>query len=533
MNNYKNFKILIYLSILFCAGCTKNFKEYNTNPNNATQEMLDKDNLAVGGFFAQMEQNVIPAGSNGTNEVNQYQLAQNLLGDVYSGYMGASNNWFASRNNTTYAFITGWYGEPFNRSFLGVLPAWQLIKLKKPSADVFALAQIIKVEALHRTTDIYGPLPYFQFGSGSITTRYNPQDSIYYSFFNDLDSSIAVLDNYLQINPGAKPLADFDLIYGGDYAQWIKFANSLKLRLAMRIVYANPDKARQYAESAINNSYGVLTTNGDNAFLKTSNGIVINNPLQTICYSYNDIRMGASMESFLKGYNDPRIATWFIKATNTNINPDYHGIRNGIVIDNKADYTPYSQLNVTNATPVQWMTAAEVYFLRAEGALRGWNMGGTAQSLYETGIQTSFTQTGTGGYAGYINDDASKPAPYVDFVNSSNNVGAGSDLSTITIKWNAADNFETNLERIITQKWIAMYPDGQEAWTEFRRTHYPKIFPVEDNFSNGTVSTSVQVRRIPFPQSEYQSNASGVATGVTLLGGDDNGGTKLWWDKKP
>jgi hypothetical protein len=88
------------------------------------------------------------------------------------------------------------------------------------------------------------------------------------------------------------------------------------------------------------------------------------------------------------------------------------------------------------------------------------------------------------------------------------------------------------LERIITQKWIAVYPDSQEAWTEFRRTAYPRIFPVAVNNSAGLINTSTQIQRLPFPQSEYQSNASGVATGVSELGGGDNGGTKLWWDKK-
>lgn len=93
-------------------------------------------------------------------------------------------------------------------------------------------------------------------------------------------------------------------------------------------------------------------------------------------------------------------------------------------------------------------------------------------------------------------------------------------------------SFEEKLERIITQKWIALYPDGQEAWTEFRRTNYPKIFPVKVNNSGGTIDTKVQVRRITFPQSEYDNNTEEVSKAVGLLGGPDTGGTKLWWDKK-
>jgi len=77
-----------------------------------------------------------------------------------------------------------------------------------------------------------------------------------------------------------------------------------------------------------------------------------------------------------------------------------------------------------------------------------------------------------------------------------------------------------------------MFPNGQEAWSEFRRTGYPKVIPVVNNLSNGAIDTEVQVRRMTFPRSEYANNAAAVAAAASLLGGSDNGGTKLWWDKK-
>ncbi|MDP4261733.1 MAG: RagB/SusD family nutrient uptake outer membrane protein [Bacteroidota bacterium] len=527
---------LAALLLIFSFGCTRKFKDFNTNPNNATEEMMQYDNLSTGVFFSQMEQNVFPVAQQPAFGDEMYQVVQNLAGDVYSGYMGASNNWFGGSNNTTYNLTPGWYGQAFNRAFLSVMPAWLAIKKKtqgqSSAQHIYALAQIIKVEAMHRTTDMYGPLPYFQFGSGSLTTPYDAQSAIYYSFFTDLDSAINTLSTYVQNFPGLKPLAGYDLIYGGDYVKWIKFANSLKLRLAMRLAYVDPVKAQQYAEAAVNNSYGVFTTNDDNALLKTANGVQIHNPLQIICFNFDDVRMGANMESFLKGYADPRLPLMFNKAVADN---NYHGIRNGINITNKALYTtPFSTLNVAPETPIRWMSAAEMYFLKAEGAVRGWNMGGTAQTFYQTGIQTSFDQWGAGSSTNYIADSLSKPATYVDPSIASNNVNAGSSLSTIIIKWKeSTDALETKLEKILTQKWIAMYPDGQEAWTEFRRVRYPKVFPVVVNNSAGLINTTTQIRRLPFPQSEYQSNGSGVATGIAVLGGADNGGTKLWWDKKP
>lgn len=520
-----------------CFSCTKKFKDYNTNPNNATDEMMQYDNLSTGVFFSQMEQNIFPVAQQPAFGDEMYQVVQNLAGDVYSGYMGASNNWFGGANNTTYALIPQWYGQAFNRAFLSVMPAWLAIKKKTAGVStaqhIYALAQIIKVESIHRTTDMYGPLPYFQFGNGGLTTNYDSQQDIYYSFFTDLDSAINTLSTYVQNYPGLKPLASYDLIYGGDYVKWIKFANSLKLRLAMRLAYVDAAKAKQYAESAVNNAYGVFTSNEDNTVLKSGLGVQIHNPLQIICFNFDDVRMGANMESFLKGYNDPRLPLMFNKAAGDN---QYHGIRNGINISNKALYTtPFSTLNVASETPIRWMSAAEMYFLRAEGAVRGWNMGGTAQALYATGVQTSFDQWGAGSATNYLADSLSKPATYVDPSNSSNNVNAGSSLSTMTIKMKNTDlsNMETLFEKILTQKWIAMYPDGQEAWTEFRRMRYPKVFPVVVNNSAGLITSATQIRRLPFPQTEYQSNGTGVSTGVTVLGGPDNGATKLWWDKKP
>jgi hypothetical protein len=231
----------------------------------------------------------------------------------------------------------------------------------------------------------------------------------------------------------------------------------------------------------------------------------------------------------LEGYKDPREASYFLKSTD---NPAvYESIRTGITITTPI-YLNYSLLNVTAATPMQIISSSESYFLRAEGALRGWNMGGTAQSFYTAGVQASFQEKGVTMPSGYLSDATSTAAPYVDPMNASYDVNAGSPyLNDVTIAWNSGDTFEKQLQRIITQKWIAIYPDGQEAWTDFRRTGYPKQFPIVQNDSGGLIPTSEFARRLPYTSNENKVNPKGVATGVTALGGPDNGGTKLWWDK--
>ena len=524
--------ILAILGILLQTACTKNFAELNTNPNGITDSLLQLDYVGLGAFFPNMEKNIVIAAPN-TGDGSVYQIAQNLNADIFSGYMGTPTAFNGGQNNSNYKITASWDNATFSVGFGTVMAAWYQVQTRAAQAvpDYYAVANILKVEAMHRVTDVYGPLPYTRYGAGGFSVPYDSQDTIYNAFFSELDSAIATLSAYVQQHPGATPLLDYDLVYGGKYTEWIKFANSLKLRLAMRIVYANPVLAQQKAEEAVSNSYGVMTTNSDNALVQSANGITIHHPLYVIDFNYGDIRSGAVLQSFLTGYNDPRLTTYLLPST---AYPGvYLGVRNGIDIINKSDREGFSSVNIQDNTPIQWMTAAEVYFLRAEGALRGWNMGGTAQSFYQQGIQMSFTQRGVGSATSYMADNTSTAAPYTDPVNSVNNVPAGSpELSTVTIAWNAADNFETSLERIITQKYLAMFPEGEEAWAEFRRTGYPKIWPVVVNYSGGTISTQVEIRRLPFPQSEYQNDATTVQQGVTLLGGPDLGGTKLWWDQK-
>lgn len=523
MKNKILYSGFLFIAILTCS-CTKNFETYNTNPDNVTDDMLDMDNLRAGGAISAMQIDVIPCSDEGANA---FQRAQNLVGDIFSGYMSGSNNWNGSSNNNTYNLrFGGWNDVLFDIAFTNVMPQWKTIatdKNKTESPVSYAVGQVVKIFSMHRVTDAYGPIPYLKFGQG-LFTAYDSQQDVYNSFFAELDEAIQILEDYAVSNPAARPLSQYDLIYEGDISKWAKLANTLKLRLAMRIVYADPVNAQKYAEEAVNSQLGVLTENSDNALLHSVSGLVVYNPLQVVWFMYNDTRMGASMESFLKGYNDSRLEKYFSEST-LDIG-GYHGMRNGINVDNIEEYRKLSCPNVSNTDPVQWMCAAEAYFLRAEGALRGWNMGDSAKNLYENGVRISFEQHGAS-LGNYLTVD-SQPVKFEDAVGG-NSI---SPLTTISPVYNEQSGFEESLERIITQKWLAMFPEGMEAWSEYRRTGYPKIFPVVVNNSSGTIDTQEQIRRLPFPQTEYDNNSQNVQIAISLLGGPDNGGTHLWWDQK-
>ena len=117
-------------------------------------------------------------------------------------------------------------------------------------------------------------------------------------------------------------------------------------------------------------------------------------------------------------------------------------------------------------------------------------------------------------------------------MNAVNNVPLGSpNLGTISPKFNPAGSTEEQLEQIITQKWIALFPESVEAWSEFRRTGYPKLFPVVVNNSGGVVPDGQFIRRINFPLNERETNQAGYQGAVQKLGAADNIGSRLWWDK--
>ena len=297
----------------------------------------------------------------------------------------------------------------------------------------------------------------------------------------------------------------------------------MRLRLAMRVVKIKPALAKTEAEKAINQPFGVLTTNADIAKVIIPNFI---DPIFTISSAWGDIRMSADMESIMGGYSDPRLAKFFNESAD--FPGQYRGIRTGINMIAKSDRTGMSEIgSVVGSNEKVLMTTAEVYFLRAEGALRGWNMGGSAQSLYEAGITASFAQHGVSGAATYLADNVKTAKNFVDVKDVANN---GIAVNNVTIAWNGAATNEVKLQKIITQKWIANFPEGQEAWSEYRRTGYPKLFRVLHNTSGGTVTTEFGPRRVNFVQSEKDGNPEGVKTGLAKLGGADNGGTRLWWD---
>ena len=526
---------LSFAVVCVLGACTKNYLDINSNPYEVDKEQMEAKDYAIASGLSAMFGTVV------STDVNTAQFTDCLLGSTQGGYYADANNGWTNTiskynptDNWTNVFM---YSDK-------VIPQLysNMSNVEGISEDplVLAILKIVKVCVLNRVTDTYGPIPYSEIGStGKIQVAYDDQPKVYSQMFDELDEAIALLDE----NIDRSITSTTDQVFDGTAVKWCRFANSMKLRLAMRVVYTDFVSSKglspqQLGEQAVAHSVGVMQSNADNAQLSSLAFGKDGNPLYTACM-YNspagsvtggDSHAAADIICYMNGYSDPRREKYFTQSEWPG--QTYVGIRRGIVIPPLASVgRKYSGVNISISSPVTWMNAAEVAFLKAEAkGVFGFNMGsGEAKDFYDEGIRLSFEEWGVSGADTYLANTTGKPQLYADPANSNS---YAQELSDITIAWDEGATPAQMQERIITQKWIAMFPNGQEAWSEFRRTGYPKVIPIVNNLSGGKVDTNVQVRRMTFPRSEYSNNAAGVAAATALLGGADTGGTKLWWDKK-
>ncbi len=508
--------LFILLSWMLLASCTKEFSTKNSDLNGITT--ISKAELPY--LFTKA---ISSAGINHS----YYETTQNYFADIYSQYFAKSVTTERYNVNTAYT------ARMFLVSYVHVGAQLKTImdNVTEDSPE-YAMANVVWVFTFHRLTDAIGPIPYFNaLKDGEYTSvPYDSMDAIYADFFVRLNKAISILktaDTKIPI------MANGDVIYDGNVAKWLKLANTLKLRLALRISNIDPSNAKKYAEEAV--GAGVIENNEDNASIEKVNTASDFNGLAQIASWYAG-SMSSTMKSYLVGYNDPRLSIYFQKNITTGT---FKSRRNGMLASDlnlatnastlQSNVGPY-WINYTSASNyIQNLNArqhlicsAEAAFLRAEGALNGWSMGATAKELYEKGIKQSLNQWGVIDESvinAYVNSSY-KPAAPEDYYNSP-------AVSTTTIKF--ASSVSEQRKQVGTQKWLAIFPDGWEAWAEFRRTGYPDLYNLIAS-DNADLPVGTFIKRLNFPNTEYTSNAAGVESGIALLGGADKASTRLWWD---
>ena len=528
----------------------------------------------------------------GPPQAHAYQFAYNLGPDSYVQYFCVPHSDFPYSNFTlrsTYDMCKGSIGGPgLSFSFMKTDMA--------PTLNASKIDDMPEIKAIYLTlfnyaaienVDLFGPMPYYDHKTIREESPfvYDRVKDIYHQVKADIDAAIECFKYYKghrseaykeQIGSTIKrrvQLLSSDYADPSDLSVWIRFANSLKLRMAIHMSKVEPATAKQWAEEAV--AGGVIENETDEiAIYLTKIGTA--HPLVEITNSWHDAVIGASFMNLLENLYHPYMKYLFTKNSIGLVKSEqavsetsapavtpkesvYVGMRNGVTPGKgqAAAANPYCGYSTLDRTyffecnpPLYIMKMSEVCFLRAEGALRGWNMGGTAQSFYEQGIRTAYLEDRSSPrkeYVNYVDDYLNVVAPkgiaYVD------PQGLTPDMPSVTkigVKWNEGDSKETKLEKIITQKYIASFPYSYESWVDLRRTGYPKLFPIlNTEHGDGTIKPGdpkVQtadniMRRIPWIPDDSQKKEDIKATGIPALSEDTNNKPatdtqmqRLWWD---
>lgn len=523
----------------------------------------------------------------GAPVAHAYQFCYSLGPDNYVQYFCVPHYDFPYSNFTlrsTYDMCKGSIGGPgsgFSSAKLYIAPLLNTEKIDSVPELKAIFLTLFNYSAIENA-DLFGPMPYEEFKAlrDKSPFKYNDVRTIYYGVKKNLDDAVACLKYYKDNRSEAYKQELANVMYSyltivndpysktwEDMEPWIRFANSLKLRMAIHMSGIEPETAKAWAEEAVRD--GVITdVDNEVAIYPVFSGK--DHPLVEIT-GWSDAVMGASFLNLLENLDHPYMKYLFTKNSvglakspqavegsscpaTTPANSVYVGMRDGVAPGEgqaaaNNPYCGYSMLDkaylAQTQAPLFLMKCSEVYFLLAEGALRGWNMGGTAKQFYEQGIRNASLESRS--FTGnkynelvddYLNVEAPKGIAYVD------PQGLTPDMPSVTkigVKWNEGDSPEVKLEKIITQKYIASFPYSYESWVDLRRVGYPKLFPilgVAD--SDGTIGAGdswVQtkeniMRRIPWASDDPQTKEDIANTGIPALGegATDTQGQHLWWD---
>ncbi len=547
--------------IISFSACTSDFEEINVNPSAISAED------ASAAYFLTKPEYKLFAPSRYT-----YWRAHLIHADRYAGYFSFGNNGCWWSDELGYSFHGGYtqatwgmYGDYFR--YINTL-----LKLTEAGGEFEneysnAVALILKSMYYQQYTDVFGNIPYSEAGDPEVLLpKFDSQQSIYEGLIADLNSAMTTIGDKAVTGEGVENIADNDLIFGGDLQEWKAFANSLKLRIAMRALGA-PNAG--FADGAIKTALGGgLLENGKGALVYKDNGID-----QFESSSYGDIwhRFGGfgskwkvteTMINYLQDNNDPRLTKYakpakggtvefvtpaedvdlfnkridFIKSTLDDAKADYTAtLTDTSVIINMAENTNYvgqpTRLNgkiksftrneffsdpndfiigedadTDDLAPEIVMTTAEVYFLRAEAAVRGY--GGDAQELMNNGITKAME---------LYDVDAGAISEYL----------GSSELAQLN------GSVDQNLEKINVQRWIASYTDGFEGWSVVRKSGYPTQLSQGVNdvdiFGLGDINGDYPAR-MQYGSGAYDLNGANVDAANAAQGADKQN-TKLWWAK--
>jgi hypothetical protein len=481
-----NLKQALFIGLVAAAGFSgcKKYLDTNQNPNNP-----DTANPTL----------LLPTTQAAISQVIGNSLQ--VFGNIWAQYWTQSP--LASQYKTIdqYAPAATDFDGPWLNLYRGALINADLI-IKSPEAgleNVKGIAYLMKAYSFQVATDAFGNVPLSQALQPTVyqNPKYDAQQAVYDSIFVYINRAIPLLNATGGVAPGAQ-----DMIFQGNMAQWVAFANTLELKAYLRLAIKDPATAQAGIAALYKTSPTFLTTDATITYTSTGgNENPFYNEAVALGKTQNVVASSTVVSMFNKN-NDPRLGKFFVIYNNP-AQDSLESIPQGSFLAyNQKIVSPPSPLvggqaiNPASATaPVKLFSAAESYFLQAEAVARGWATG-TVSTLYKAGITASFTATGAGDPAVYINT-------------------AKDGLPALT---GAGTNVDSLVKVIITQKYYAMCGfQGFEAWTEWRRTGYPALTPSVGS----TIASNEMPLRMLYPNSELTSNLN--YPGTVLIN------VPVWW----
>lgn len=535
-------KKYIILLLTLCSMSACDYETVNTDPYGVSDEELGP--LKYGARFMNMQQRVIPIGSPSltTGPGNDLQNTDLISSGNYIGYFGNNNNW-GFNNESNWNFTDSRMNYAYQNFYSSIFLPWNEIyeiakDAESPSEQaILEMANIVRNVAWLRATDVFGPIAYTSAGDGSIAPKFDSQEVVYKTMMADLAKSVELLNTI-----SYRVMSQYDLIYDGNVQNWVKLANSLMLRMAVRVHFKDEALAREYIAKALDpKNGGVIEDIASEAKIQTSAKMPLLNSMMASVNDYNETRMGATIWGYLRGYRDPRLSKYFTQGTygyGSYMQKDYFAVAPENT--NSKQETTWSEKfasrpNIDANSPLYWFRASETYFLKAEAALYNL-MEGDPQTFYEQGVSMSFQENGVNGFTADYLETTDKPLGIRTMVYWYGDYGHDLSIGNTSPKWDdytgSLPQKDEQLQKIITQKYLALYPNAVEAWTEYRRTGFPYIMKPMDGAAAGRIGASAEDTRAPerfrFAPTAYNSNPN-MAEIPKLLGGDDIGATKMWW----
>lgn len=488
---------LLTATAVVATGCQTDLTGLNVNPNSPSISTPPPPATIFTNAVATTGGRVGGAG---------YQLSMmELLAQHVAQFQYVDEDRYAYRVLT----INGYFSSPYIGDLMDYQQVVNVGKNLK-DASVWGPAVVMQQFAYQNMTDMFGDIPYSEALQGmsgpTLTPKYDAQKDIYYGMIKALTDAGAAMT-------GGSGLSAGDQIYGGSVTKWKRFAAGLRLRMAMRMQKADASKANAEITAAI--AAGLLTSNDDNATIAWPGDQVFDNPWASNFAGRDDHRMSKNLIDLLVANNDPRLKVY---AQPTTADPKiYAGEPNGLDNPSASPYgtrasrpgamfypgkTTYGTFGTAagRATKTYLFTYAEQNFILAEAANRG--MGGLtpaqAEGYYKAGITASIAQWG----GSQADADAYLAQPAIAYK------GGGDGLT-----------------QILTQKWIALFTQGGEAWSDWRRTGIPAFIA-----PGPKATVSYIPRRMMYSTAEQSVNNESLQAAISRQGPDALN-TRVWWDK--